>query len=76
MHLSNARSPRALVQPSIYRRRNGQSTANDGADARQEACEGLWSGFAVDDFHGGYVVGEEDTGDTASIRSVSMLEEQ
>ena len=76
MHLSNARSSRALVQPSIYGRRDGQSAADDSADACQEACESLWSGFAVDDFHGGYVVGEEDAGDTASIRSISMLEEQ
>ena len=72
MHLSNTRSPRTLVQPSVYRCGNGQSTANDGADARQEACEGLWSGFAVNYLHGRDVVGEEDAGDTASIERVSM----
>ena len=74
MHLSDTRSPRAFIQPSIYRRRNSQSAADDGADARQEACEGLWSRFAVDDFHRGDVVGEEDAGDTASIGRISMSE--
>ena len=66
MHFPNTRSSRALIQPPVYRCRNRQGTSDNGADACEEAGEGFGAGFAVDDFHGGDVVGEEDAGDTAS----------
>ena len=67
MHFPYARSPRALVKPPINRGRHRQRTANNGSNAGEEAGECLRSGFAVDDFHGGDVVGEEYTGYTASV---------
>lgn len=43
---------RPFVNASIYRSSDSQSTSNDGAHARQEACKRLRSFFPIDDFHG------------------------
>ena len=61
----------ALVQASVKSRGNSQCTTDDGADAGQEASEGLGAGLAVDDLHRGNVIVEKDTGETT--RSVQSL---
>lgn len=43
---------RALVQHAIYGGGDGERAADDGAQADEEAGEGLEALFAVDDFHG------------------------
>lgn len=57
---------RALIDSSVYCGRHGQCTANDRADACQEAGKRLWARFAIDDFHRRDVVRYEDAGDAAS----------
>lgn len=48
---------RALVQHAVDGRGDGQGAADDGAEADKETGEGLCALFAVDDFHGGDVLG-------------------
>lgn len=45
-----------LIDATIDRRSDGQSPANDGTDACEEAREGLGAFFSIDDFHGGDVL--------------------
>lgn len=52
-----------LVHRPVNGRGNGQSTTDDGTDARQETREALGAGLAVDDLHRRDVVVEEDAGD-------------
>ena len=42
---------RALIHAPVDCRRNGECTANDGADARKEPDQGLSALFAVDNLH-------------------------
>lgn len=62
----------ALVDASVDGRSDGQCAANDGADTGEEACECFRPFFAVDDFHRGNVVAEEDAGDAAPDLSFSI----
>lgn len=66
LHLRNT-----LIQTPIHSRGDSQRPSNHSADTRQEARESLRFSFAVDDFHGGDIVIEEDAGDTA--RGVDAL---
>ena len=54
VHLLQPRT--TLVQSPIDSSSDRQSSADNGADADEEAREGLGAGFAVDDFHGGDVL--------------------
>lgn len=60
-----------LVERSIYSCCNGQCAANDGAHAGQEAGESLAAFFAIDYFHRGDIVAEEDTWDAAPVVDIS-----
>lgn len=57
---------RALIDPSVYCGRHGKCTADDRADASQEAGKRLGAGFAINDFHRRDVVRYKDAGDAAS----------
>lgn len=46
----------ALVQHAVDGGGHGKGAADDGAEADEEAGEGLGALFAVDDFHGGDVL--------------------
>ena len=60
-----------LVERSVYGCCNGQCAANNGAHAGQEARKCFAAFFAIDHFHGGDVVAEEDAWDTAPVIDVS-----
>lgn len=45
-----------LVGSSVDGGGHGEGATDDGAETRQEACEGLGALFSVDDFHGGDVL--------------------
>lgn len=47
----------ALVENAVYGRGDCKRTTDDSAETDKEAGEGLGADFAVDDFHGGDVLG-------------------
>ena len=64
-----------LVECSVYSCCNGQCATNDGAHAGQEAGECFAAFFAIDYFHGGDVVAEEDAWDAAPVIGVRQSQQ-